>query len=972
MIALPGRVTLVRRTMKTPVMITGTESPSGGMYAVAEVSAHAPDDEMDVAAIERCGPYEVLGKIGAGGTGVVLEAYDPALRRKVALKLLRPKRRRSATHGAKRLAAEAQAMAQLSHPNAVTVFEIGHADDQVYIAMELVVGTTLRGWLKERPRGWREIVDMFAGAGRGLAAAHGAGLVHRDFKPENVLIGRDGRPRVCDFGLVTPSPERTDLDEVLASDRDDVFTSRLIGTPVYMSAEQWTGQTVDACTDQFAFCVALWEALCGSRPFPGRLLREVRAAVCAGAIAEPTLTRRSPRWLLAALRRGLAADPRMRWPNMPSLLDAIEQRTRSRRRWAIAATVTGVAVLSAAITWAAAGRRGAGDPCGPPTARLATVWGSAQRDAMRTHLVAIDPVQGAGRYRTIERALDAGARGWSDMHVAACRATRVDGRQSDTLLDLRMQCLDHWLLELGDTVAVVAQATGPTEVDQAVRAATSLSPIDVCAEARALAAAPLPTSAVDRATAIQLVNRTRELEVAERARRIEGLAARASELVAAARKLGHAPTLVSSLVVQIKILRAIGDHGGAEPPTRELIALATSLHDDRNEAMAWMGLIGTLMYSKGRADEALALVSSAGLAVLRAGDPVDLRAELLLHHALALNTVARPKDALALLDEARQLLERAGAATPGSSLARPLGETLDAIAWSYNCSGDFDGAIAASRKSFEHWRAVSGPDSVDLALPLINVAEALLRTHHNAEALDAIREVVRLREARSSNSPALAMALSGVGEVLTALERWDDALSAYERSLRIARATMTPGDLNVCMPLLEHGKLLLRLGRLDEAQRDFGEVVALFDKVGGKGANLAIALHGRANVAARRGRCADALVDDARAIKVLDDIEPASSLLLDPLTGIGACLVRLGRPAEAIPLLERAVAIQSSTDSFEQAKAKAYLGRARVEIRRDVAGGLAMARSARAGIAATSDGGDELRALDRWLAAHAR
>jgi tetratricopeptide (TPR) repeat protein len=333
--------------------------------------------------------------------------------------------------------------------------------------------------------------------------------------------------------------------------------------------------------------------------------------------------------------------------------------------------------------------------------------------------------------------------------------------------------------------------------------------------------------------------------------------------------------------------------------------------------------------------------------------------------------MARPEEALALLEEERKLLERAGAATPASSLSRRLGEALDAIAWSYNCSGDIDAAIAASRKAFDHWLAVSGVDSVDLALPLGNLEDALQRAHRNDEALDAAREVVRLREARLGDSPSLAQALSGEGEALAALERWEDALSVYERSLRIARATMTPGDLNFCWPLLQHGKLLLDLGRLDEAQRDFDEAVALFDKVGGKGTNLAIALHGHAIVAARRGRCADALVDDARAIKVLEDVAPASSLLLEPLSGSGGCLVRLGRPAEAIPLLERALAIRSSTDLFEQAKAKAYLGRARVETGRDVNGGLAMARAARATIAAAPDGAEELRWLDRWLATHA-
>src|SRR5262245_58610747 len=210
--------------MKTSV--TGTASPTGRVGRAAEVSARPPADEADVAKIKRCGPYEVLGQIGAGGMGVVLEAYDPALRRKIAIKLWRPKRSRSATKGARDLATEAQAMARLAHPNVVTVFEIGEVNDQVYVAMELVVGTTVRGWLRERVQGWREIVAMFGGAGRGLAAAHAAGLVHRDFNPDNVLIGHDGRPRVCDFGLVAETASSgAAIDELVTLERDNTLSS---------------------------------------------------------------------------------------------------------------------------------------------------------------------------------------------------------------------------------------------------------------------------------------------------------------------------------------------------------------------------------------------------------------------------------------------------------------------------------------------------------------------------------------------------------------------------------------------------------------------------------------------------------------------------------------------------------------------------------------------------------------------------
>jgi hypothetical protein len=262
------------------------------------------------------GRFVVIGVVGRGGMGVVLSAFDPELDRKVALKLLadQPDAERRA-----RLLREAQAMARLSHPNVVTVYEVGHAAEHPFIAMELVEGTTLRGWLAERPRGWREIVEIFVAAGRGLVAAHDAGLVHRDFKPDNVLLGRDGRPRVGDFGL---SASGIALDDA----------GKLLGTPSYMAPEQWLGGEVDARTDQFAFCTALWRALWEQAPFADDDVATLREAVLAGHFRKPPTQRGVPGWIEPALRRGLDRDPRARWPSLEALLDHLERRLGKPRR----------------------------------------------------------------------------------------------------------------------------------------------------------------------------------------------------------------------------------------------------------------------------------------------------------------------------------------------------------------------------------------------------------------------------------------------------------------------------------------------------------------------------------------------------------------------------------------------------------------------------------------------------------------
>ncbi|MFY2560673.1 protein kinase domain-containing protein [Corallococcus terminator] len=276
----------------------------------------------------RLGPYVLRELLGVGGMGVVYAAEDPRLERRVAVKLLRPLRERDEDESRVRLSREAQAMARLSHPNVLPIFELGSADGRDYLAMEWVEGATLAGWLREREHPWRDVLKMFLAAGAGLAAAHQQGLVHRDFKPANVLVGRDGRPRVTDFGLARrwrreDSDSRAAIEvstttQPLATDLEQTALTRegtTPGTPAYMSPEQRQGRTVDARSDQYSFCVALYEALHGERP--ARLSK--RTAVDARGGKPPRL----PAHVRAALTRGLASDPEERHPSMDALLQAL-------------------------------------------------------------------------------------------------------------------------------------------------------------------------------------------------------------------------------------------------------------------------------------------------------------------------------------------------------------------------------------------------------------------------------------------------------------------------------------------------------------------------------------------------------------------------------------------------------------------------------------------------------------------------
>jgi serine/threonine protein kinase len=288
---------------------------------------------VELAAGARLGRYVVIGRIGAGGMGVVYTAHDPELDRKLAVKVLRVGERRDDAALQRRLQREAQALARLSHPNVTAVHDVGTSEHGVFIAMELVEGETLGHWLAHG-QPWRTIVDIFVRAGRGLEAAHLAGLVHRDFKPDNVLVGRDGRVRVTDFGLARAydaeaTPSEADVDDSPLQ----VSLTRsgmLVGTPAYMAPEQMGAGSVDARSDIFSFCVSLYEALYRQRPFAGATLESIRAAIANNAVREPPPSD-VPARVRSALRRGLRAAPAERFAAISELLTLLEEEARTRR-----------------------------------------------------------------------------------------------------------------------------------------------------------------------------------------------------------------------------------------------------------------------------------------------------------------------------------------------------------------------------------------------------------------------------------------------------------------------------------------------------------------------------------------------------------------------------------------------------------------------------------------------------------------
>jgi hypothetical protein len=474
-VALAGGIVAHRNVrlfpfVRYPLAVASDPTAKGdelGRTATAPVSSTARTEPAEDLG-GSVGRYRLERALGEGGMGVVHAAFDPDLQRRVALKVLRIAA--PSIEAKDRLLREARAMARLSHPNVVTVHEVGTANGRDYVAMELVSGETLADWLRSEDRRPADIVAAFVAAGRGLAAAHAAGIVHRDFKPHNVLRSRSGRIVVTDFGLAREA--QADLPAQLEatlplSARVVTFanstpsalsgitvTGSLLGTPAYMAPEQWGGGLVTPATDQFAFCVALWEALAGERPYRGPTLDELRAQAALGPVALDAS--HIPRRLRQLLRRGLDPDPSRRWPNMDALL---AQVVRAERRPGIAIAIAGGAVIAAGVLIAAmrAGDHLAARPaCEPALLDPALVWPASahtslgkqtaaiallDRDiaawsAARTQTCGMEPATRGARLLCLD-----GVMAWNDAVARAAQASRNTAQQIDAgalLVDARV------------------------------------------------------------------------------------------------------------------------------------------------------------------------------------------------------------------------------------------------------------------------------------------------------------------------------------------------------------------------------------------------------------------------------------------------------------------------------------------------------------------------------------------------------
>lgn len=739
----------------------------------------------------QLGRFHLLQQLGVGGMGIVYAAYDPELDRKVAIKLLRTRgltaeRRERETA---RLLAEARAMAQLSHPNVVTVYQVGAVGEpaSVFIAMEYVAGLSLRDWLADRPRTIADILDVFVKAGRGLAAGHQAGLIHRDFKPENVLVGFDGRTRVIDFGLARApgiSTRPPDENEPVADDladrapiasSEEVSTiATVFGTPLYMAPEQHARGTLDARCDQFAFCIALYEALYRELPFAHRNYGELVEAVNRGALREPPVRSDIAPRIRAAVIRGLARDPDRRFSTMTELLgELVPPVARRPARIVAAIAITGVvAVGGTAAVMRVIDDDSATDRCGGGESQLVGVWDSAVKIRVIDGLLASRRRHAA---TTAERAageLDRYAANWVAERRSVCEASER-GEQSAAALDLRMSCLRDRRGELGELAKLLA-TVDPETADNAVTAVGALGSLRACGGL-------VPG---DQALSIPDALKAAHAEVA--ALKATGkpiaLLAKARHFSELANATNDQAVVADAALSLVASFRMNNNYRDAERTARDGLRAAHIAKNDTLVADLWLSLIATLASQPARYGEVLALREVAELAIERAGGPVALmRSELATALGLAHLTKGDYPLAIAAFETARDRhLEY-----------RPAGDNETGKLYS-NLGGAYlrTGNVLAAKLAFEQSIAlierINGPHHPDLALPLGNLgglAQAL-GDFDGASALQQ-RALAILSEVRTADDEQIGQLVYGLGVSANGREDYRAAVPYYERALAV-------------------------------------------------------------------------------------------------------------------------------------------------------------------------------------------
>lgn len=940
------------RPMSDQTTDRGDEESPGLTTAVmrASLSNRMFDTPAPAVSIDR---FRVLRVVGQGAIGAVYEAYDPRLDRRLALKLVRgglPEKAQAL------LLEEARTLAKVVDPNVVTLFDAGTVEDRVYIAMEYVSGGALSEWLTEESRSVQEILGAFAQAGRGLAAAHRFGIVHRDFKPSNVMRTPDGVVKVGDFGLaraLAVAPIETTGEQPLSNSgsSDGLVTSTVAGTPAYMAPEALDG-SIDPRSDQFSFCVALWEALFGERPAAG-----IQAVAQGDATPERSGGRRVPRRIVAAIARGLSVDPQRRWPSMQSLLAALQPR-RAARVWQGAAILLAGGVVGSALVFEPAEK-----PCTFADDGLAGAWDEEIRGRADAAFDALELPYAKETWARVEGSLDAYATSWSAARREACEVSLVRHERSPEAYDLASACLERHRDALAELTTVLADPD-PAAAERAVAATADLPSVDACQEMEALRAGAPSADPATRQAVAKLRRGLSKVRALLDFGRIEGAGSTLEPLHDRARELGEPRILAETWDLQGRVAEARGEFEAAADAYKLSLEHAARGRHDRYAAGVWVSLVDVTAGALAQASEALSLAVAARVAVARVEDDGKL---------------------LAVLEHA--------------------------VGTAYMTRDDLPAAEAHHRKGLELRRNHDPDNALGIASSLSRLGSVLIAQRRAAESVDLLSEVRdEFVAALSANHPRVATAEATLARALAAAGKMEEAVEHFQRSVDISEAALGP----------EHPKTLTRLGMMATLMGQTGKVAegieilerllplyesrpddpkllvllnnlgGLYDAVGraedslnahaelrevlieqGKRESAIFAMN-NSNLGLMQsdfGRYEEAEKNFRESIEVYEAVYGADHQdLWRPNAMFARMLRKTGRASEGLPFAERAVSVLkgATSDPNEIADAEFELARTRWEAGKRDAEAIALAKKARERWIAIDLGG-HAKDVDAWL-----
>ena len=877
--------------------------------------------------VTRFGHYVLLEKLGQGGMGVVVAAFDTKLDRKVAIKLLRAP---DGEGSRLRMIREAQAMARVSHPNVVQVYEIGEHEHLTFLVMEFVEGVTLAQWLAERPRTQRAIVETLIAAGRGLAAAHQQRLIHRDFKPENVMIRRDGRVLVMDFGLarqhhgeasLAPTHGQTPILQL-----ELTHAGALLGTPMYMAPEQFIGRETDARTDQFSFCVVLWEALYGQRPFQGATFAKLSAAVIDGRITAPKHGD-VPAWLRRVLERGLARDPAQRWPSMVELLDALARDpSRRRRGFVLGAGLVALAglLLGGGMAWRAHQRNTIVAECERAGQAIAADWNEAVAAELEQAFRATGLGYAASAWTHTQTWMDDYAQRWSELRTQTCLESKLEHTRDQASHDRIVDCLDVQRTTFAGLLAAWADADSKT-VAGATVAVAGLPPVSTCTNELLAGRMRAPEAVRDEVAAERSkLDRVRALRLAGEYE--QGLA-RAQEVVDAAERLGWRPLQAEALLMVGTLQSQLGHYEAGRDARLEAYYHALAGGDDRSMLEAAIDLTHNVGYELAQYEQGSHWGKIGEMLIERLGLSGTLQESKLWAAIGGVQTAAGDYDG-ALEHVLRSASSKEAALGP---MHPHVAYALDSIGVVLLNKDEYAEAAEYLRRSLAINEAAIGPEHPDIANCINNLAVALGRQGKHEEALELLHRALAIRQAAfGPEHPDVGATLSNIGVMLHEQGHHALGFEHQRRALAILEAALGPDHLEVALTYASIGGLHHQQGEWDAALENFRRALELREAALGPTHLEVGTLHfdiGRSLLA--KGDYALAIASLEQSLAIREPVQGSTHAHVGLiLAAIGQAQIELGQRDAARESLTRALTIgELQADAKLSAAAREQLGR---------------------------------------------